>query len=99
MTNGIGIWFAPDYDQEEIGAEKMPVPNPDFASHGCKRAGGFVDISCTAVCDCHKTLALSGAVQKEIDRGKRHGFPGYQEGLTYGDGYAAGLAAGVSLSE
>ena len=39
--------------------DAKPVENPDYASHGCKRAGGFVDTSCTAACDCHKTLAFA----------------------------------------
>jgi hypothetical protein len=37
-----------------------PQAAPERSSgHGCKRAGGFVDSGCNALCDCHVTLALS----------------------------------------
>lgn len=40
----------------------LTVPSTPRATpssgHGCKRAGGFVDSGCNALCDCHITLAL-----------------------------------------
>lgn len=34
-----------------------PANSP--TTHGCRRAGGFVDSSCTASCDCHVTERLT----------------------------------------
>jgi hypothetical protein len=42
--------------------------------------------------------ALPDPVKAEISRGETYGFPGYQIGLTYGDGYKAGLMAGYALT-
>jgi hypothetical protein len=59
-SNPAGGTNTPSQGEQKPGGE--PV-----AEYGCKRAGGFVDSSCTANCDCHVTQRLSAAPSPVAD--------------------------------
>jgi hypothetical protein len=49
-------------DRARSALSSLPVPAKrveDGPTHTCKRAGGFVDSNCLAMCDCHVTMKIN----------------------------------------
>lgn len=46
-------------------------PGSSDATHTCKRAGGFVDHNCMAMCDCHETMKIGTPAPQDGQKGAR----------------------------